>query len=94
MRRVPGGAGRRGGYGRRQRRQDGEQEASRQSGHESIRAGADEAHLSDVKAACKGSFGRICSEALRHPAPPSTVREMGDERPPDGESRRSAPTAS
>jgi hypothetical protein len=53
MRRVPGGAGRRGGYGRRQRRQDGEQEASRQSGHESIRAGIDEPHISDLKAACK-----------------------------------------
>ena len=35
---VPGGAGRRGGYGRGQRRQDGEQEASHQSGHVSIRA--------------------------------------------------------
>jgi hypothetical protein len=50
---VPGGAGRRGGYGRRQRRQDGEQEASRHSGHESIRAGIDEPHISDLKAACK-----------------------------------------
>jgi hypothetical protein len=57
VRGVPGGAGRRGGYGRRQRRQDGEQEASRQSGHESIRAGVDEAHLSDLKAACKRRFG-------------------------------------
>ena len=50
---VPGGAGRRGGYGRRQRRQDGEQEASRQAGHEGIRAGIDEGYLSDLQAACK-----------------------------------------
>ena len=62
MRRVPGGAGRRGGYGRRQRRQDGEQEASRQSGHESIRAGADEPHLSEVKAACKRRFDRFAAD--------------------------------
>jgi len=56
---VPGGAGRRGGYGRRQRRQDGEQKASRQSGHESIRASIDEAYLSDLQAACKRRFGEI-----------------------------------
>ena len=66
-RRVPGGAGRRGGYGRRQRRQDGEQEASRQSGHESIRAGVDEPDLSDLKAACK----RRC-EPVRHCGRPLT----------------------
>src|SRR3954469_5533298 len=58
IRRVPGAAGRRGGYGRRQRRQDGEQEASRQPGHESIRAGVDEPHLNEVKAACKPPYER------------------------------------
>ena len=54
---VPGGAGRRGGYGRRQRRQDGEQEASRQSGHVSIRASIDVAELRDLKAGCKRTCG-------------------------------------
>jgi hypothetical protein len=62
---VPGGAGRRGGYGRRQRGQDGEQEASRQAGHEGMRASIDEADLRELKAGCKPG----CKQGSADPRP-------------------------